>query len=165
MKTYIKKISHTLLLGFIFISQFKRRGKVLERILSFLKKLSDTLDKATRVIAIPVVLVFMLIVFLGVASRFIFRVSIIASEEYTRIGFAWACFLGAAICVKKESHINFSALTDKLDLVIKNLLRLFVSTLSCVFFVFLFVYGIKLTGHVLPTYFPASQLSQICGRE
>ena len=68
---------------------------------SLLRRLSDRVDWVARALLVPIGIAFILIVFLGVVTRYVFQVPIITSVELARIGFVWAAFLGAAVCLKQ----------------------------------------------------------------
>ena len=137
-------------------------GKVEGRgVASFLRQLSDWTDGATRILLVPVGIGFILIVFLGVLTRYVFRTPIITSIELARVGFVWSCFLGAAICMKQEKHIQFVFLLDRLGARGREGVRLVVSALSAGFFLFVTLKGLEMVQAVEGTYFPAMGLSQV----
>jgi TRAP-type C4-dicarboxylate transport system permease small subunit len=124
-----------------------------------LKRVSDTTDRFTRWALFPIAVAFVLIVFGGVVTRFVFKTPMVSSEEFARITFLWICFLGAAICVKRENHIRFELLNNLLGRA-RPAFDFAVTLVSMAFYIFLIVKGIELLLHVLPTIFPASHISQ-----
>jgi len=131
----------------------------MRRLALILKRASDTTDRITRWAVFPIAVAFILIVFGGVMTRFVFRTPIVSSEEFARITFLWTCFLGAAICVKRENHIRFE-LFDNLLGKARPAFDLAITLVSIAFYLFLIVKGMELFLHVLPTIFPASGISQ-----
>lgn len=125
------------------------------------KLISDKADKIIILITIPIAILFFSIVFLGVISRFVFKSPIIASDEISRIGFIWSCFLGAAIGMKREKHICFSSIIEGIPHKYRSLINFSTRCITLLFMAFLLYNGIILTKHVFPTVFPASGLSQV----
>ena len=121
---------------------------------------SDGVDRLVRVLAVPIGTAFILIVFSGVVMRYVFQAPIISSIELARIGFVWSCFLGAAICVKKEKHIQFSFLLDSAGVAKRRWMKLVITFLSAAFFLLLVVKGVQMVQKVEGTYFPALGYSQ-----
>jgi TRAP-type C4-dicarboxylate transport system permease small subunit len=127
----------------------------------FLEHLSDWTDLLVRWIAIPVGIATICLVFFEVLMRFVFQAPLITSVELARLGFVWSCFLGAALGVKREKHIRFAFLLDKLPLAGAALLRAAVAALCCGFFLLMLVYGVQMVERVWDTYFPALGFSQL----
>jgi len=118
-------------------------------------------DTATRCLAVPIGIATVLIVFFEVLMRYVFRAPLITSVELARLGFVWSCFLGAALGVKRGSHIRFIFFLEKCGPVGGALLQLGVSLLCTAFFGFLVVKGVDMTQRVYETFFPALGFSQL----
>jgi TRAP-type C4-dicarboxylate transport system permease small subunit len=128
----------------------------------FLRRVSDWTDWLARGLLVPIGTAFILVVFLGVLTRYVFRAPIITSVELARIGFVWSVFLGAAICLKKEKHTQFLFLLDRLRGTLRGVVKVAISFLSVGFFSLLTVNGVLLVQAVQETYFPALGWSQVC---
>ena len=126
-----------------------------------LRQLSDWADRVARVVLVPIGIGFILIVFLGVLTRYVFQAPIITSVELARIGFVWSAFLGAAICLKSERHTQFLFLLDHLKGSARSAIRVIIALISVGFFLFLTVRGIQMVQAVQDTYFPALGWSQL----
>jgi TRAP-type C4-dicarboxylate transport system permease small subunit len=126
-----------------------------------LHTLSDWADRVTRILLVPIGIAFILIVFLGVVTRYVFQMPIITSVELARIGFVWAAFLGAAICLKQERHTQFLFLLEKTSGRTQVLMRVVIDLISIAFFVFLVVKGLQMVEAVRETFFPALGCSQL----
>lgn len=126
-----------------------------------LRRLSDWIDTATRLLAVPIGITTVLIVFFEVLMRYVFRAPLITSVELARLGFVWSCFLGAALGVKRGSHIRFVFFLEKCGPVGGALLQVGVSLLCTAFFGFLVVKGVEMTQRVYDTFFPALGFSQL----
>ena len=131
----------------------------MKKLTLILRRASDATDRVTRWALFPIAVAFILIVFGGVMTRFVFRTPMVSSEEFARITFLWICFLGAAICVKQETHIRFELLDNLLGRA-RPVFNLAITLVSIGFYLFLIVKGMELFLHVLPTMFPASGISQ-----
>ncbi|MEW6662501.1 MAG: TRAP transporter small permease [Bacillota bacterium] len=82
-------------MGFIVISVISLK-KLEERFIAFL-------------ITVAIVVGFM-----QVTSRFIFKSSLPWSEELLRFVFIWVTFLGASVAVREKAHVSVSVLLHKL---------------------------------------------------
>jgi len=127
----------------------------------FLRQVSDWTDRLTRLIAVPVGIATILIVFFEVLMRYVFRAPLITSVELARLGFVWSCFLGAALGVKRGSHIRFLFFLEKCGPRGGAWLQLGVSLLCAAFFAFMVLQGVEMTQRVYETYFPALGFSQL----
>jgi TRAP-type C4-dicarboxylate transport system permease small subunit len=126
-----------------------------------LQRLSDWADLAVRILAVPIGIATVLIVFFEVLLRYVFQAPLVTSVELARLGFVWSCFLGAALGVKRGSHIRFVFFLEKCGPVAGGLLQLGVSVLCAAFFGFLILKGIEMTQRVYDTFFPALGFSQL----
>ena len=128
---------------------------------SLLRRLSDRVDWVARALLVPIGIAFILIVFLGVVTRYVFQMPIITSVELARIGFIWAAFLGAAVCLKEEKHTQFLFLMDKASGRLKRVMKLAIDLISAGLFAFLAVKGVQMVQAVQETFFPALGWSQL----
>lgn len=126
-----------------------------------LDRLSDGVDTVTRFLAVPIGIVTILIVFFEVLMRYVFRAPLVTSVEMARLGFVWSCFLGAALGVKRGSHIRFVFFLEKCGHVGSRALQLAVSLLCSAFFGLLVLKGVEMVQRVYDTYFPALGISQL----
>jgi TRAP-type C4-dicarboxylate transport system permease small subunit len=131
----------------------------LNRSKRILKEISAITEKITEIAVIPITLIFLVLVFLAVLTRFIFKVPIVASLEYSRIAFVWFCFLGSTLAYKKKEHIQFSFLLSRLPEKVLQSVKVFNDILGVIFFAVLLYQSIKLNIKVSTTVFPASGLS------
>jgi C4-dicarboxylate transporter DctQ subunit len=130
-------------------------------VLRALARLSDRVDRAVWLLAVPVGLATILIVFFEVLMRYVFRAPLITSVELSRIGFVWCCFLGATLGVKRGRHIRFAFLMERLPRAGRRALAAAVSLLCLAFFLVVLVQGVHMTQRVADTYFPALGVSQL----
>jgi TRAP-type C4-dicarboxylate transport system permease small subunit len=132
-----------------------------DRVKQVLHRLSDWTDALVRWVAIPVGLATICLVFFEVLMRYVFQAPLITSVELARLGFVWSCFLGAALGVKREKHIRFVFLLEKLPARGAAALRVAVAALCNGFFLLVLIYGIQMVERVWETYFPALGFSQL----
>ena len=95
----------------------------------FVEKLDRVFTKAVEGFTFIGFIAMILLVFVNVLGRFIFRMGITESEEIARILFVWITYMGAILCFKTNSHvlvdilINFlHGISRKIVDVISNLL-------------------------------------------
>jgi TRAP-type C4-dicarboxylate transport system permease small subunit len=122
---------------------------------------SDWADDLTRLVAVPVGILTILIVFFEVLMRYVFRAPLVTSVELARLGFVWSCFLGAALGVKRGSHIRFVFFLEKWGRGGRAWLQLGVSLLCAAFFGLMVLKGIEMSQRVYETFFPALGFSQL----
>jgi TRAP-type C4-dicarboxylate transport system permease small subunit len=130
-------------------------------VVSSLRRLSDGADRTARILLVPIGIAFILVVFLGVLTRYVLHAPIVSSIELARISFVWAAFLGASICFKGEKHTQFSFLLDALSGRARATLKVGIALLSVGFFAFLVAKGAQMTQLVQASYFPALGWSQL----
>lgn len=126
-----------------------------------LRRVSEWADTVTRLLAVPVAIVTILIVFFEVLMRYVFQAPLVTSVELARLGFVWSCFLGAALGVKRSSHIRFVFFLEKCGTLGGRVLQVGVSLLCVAFFGLLALQGVEMTQRVSETYFPALGISQL----
>lgn len=127
----------------------------------FLERMSDWVDWVVKILAVPIGIGFIMVVFISVLMRYVMQVSFISSIELARVGFVWSCFLGATVCVKRENHIQFNFLIDKVGTVSRKWMKLNITIISIGFFSFLVIKGIQMVQIVQHTFFPALGYSQL----
>jgi TRAP-type C4-dicarboxylate transport system permease small subunit len=126
----------------------------------YLRRLSDWADRLAKTLAVPIGIAFIIVVFFGVLTRYVFRAPIITSVELARIGFVSA-FLGAPICLKGAKHTQFLFLLDRLRGRVRGAAAAAISLLSTGFFSVVTWKGIQMVQAVQETYFPALGWSQM----
>jgi len=87
-----------------------------------------------------------LIVWLGVASRYVFGWGITWTEELARYLMIWAALLAVGIGVYNREHIGFEMLLVRLPRKFQYALRLCLDILGILFFAFLAVKGNEMTA-------------------
>jgi TRAP-type C4-dicarboxylate transport system permease small subunit len=80
----------------------------------FLEKLSLWSDRASRLLMVVMMAVMFLTVFLGVANRFVFKISMSWTEQLARFLLIWVSMIGAAIAVRPALHIGVMFIVARL---------------------------------------------------
>ena len=122
-----------------------------------------TLDIIEKILChvIGVLFLFMtLLVFISILSRYIFHNPLAWSEEIARFMMVWVCFLGAAVCSKREEHLKMGFSMAKL--ISPQFDKLVLLLLEAAFIVFLILlikvgYAVCAGGSYIRT--PALQIS------
>jgi len=125
------------------------------------QQLSDLADRLARILLVPLGIGFILVVFMGVVTRYVLQAPMITAVELGRLGFVWCAFLGAAICLKAERHTQFLFLLDAVGGRARAAMQVVIALLSLGFFGLMLVKGIEMTRAVTDTYFPALGWSQL----
>lgn len=112
---------------------------MIDKLENYLGKLSDTLNKISKVILGIIVGTMFLIIITQVILRYIFSGGFSWAEEVTVFFMAWMTFLGSAIAVKQAEHINIDILVHKFSGKVKWTIIL-ISKLIILFFIFIFLY-------------------------
>lgn len=126
--------------------------KVVNKILDFANLLTEYAVSALLTVMV-------VIVFLQVIFRFVIHSSLPWSEEAARYIMVWIAFLGAAIGVRKKSHIGVEALVMILPARAQRGAAFIVCLLSALFFSFLIKYGRLILNTVGFQRSPAMEIS------
>lgn len=127
--------------------------------MKFAKKILDGLNLLTEYVVSLLLVIMVVVVFLQVIFRFVLRASLPWSEELSRYVMVWIAFLGAAIGIRRKSHIGVEALVMLFPKEWQRRAEFLVSILSAVFFAFLVQYGKLILKTVRFQRSPAMELS------
>lgn len=125
------------------------------------ERLSDWANVLAKLLLVPLGVGFIVVVFLGVVTRYVLHAPMITAVELARLGFVWCAFLGASICLKGERHTQFLFLMDAVSPRLRGAMRVGVALLSTAFFGLVLVKGVEMSQAVAETYFPALGWSQL----
>lgn len=123
--------------------------------MSALKKLITFVDTLTKYSAVAAFTVMSVMIVLQVVFRYVFEASLSFSEELARFLFIWATLLGAAMCVKRHSHVGFDLLMTRLPAQIRKYGILFANLMGVFFFLVIIFYGFKVVGITMGQTSPA----------
>ena len=88
-----------------------------------------------------------------VVLRYVFKHSLIFTEELARYLMVWIVFLGSALAIRDEAHIRINVLVKRLNPKLKKVAHLFAHGLVMLFLVIVAIEGFR----ILP-----AQLRQMC---
>jgi TRAP-type transport system small permease protein len=127
---------------------------------SYLQRLSDTANRATELLLLPISIVFVSIIFVSVLTRFVFHHPIVESVELARLSFLWTILLACAIGVHRHAHVAIQNLRTRLPRSWQKPIAIAVHLISGGFGALMFWYGLKLADRVWQTNFPTLGWSQ-----
>ncbi|WP_020532561.1 TRAP transporter small permease [Flexithrix dorotheae] len=106
-----------------------------------IKKVNLTFSKLLFRITNITAILFFLIIILGIISRFIIKVPILASIELSRLLFVWSCFFAAALTYQRKAHIAITIFTDRLSNRVQHILGCFTYSIILLFVIILLFYS------------------------
>ncbi|ARI78670.1 TRAP transporter small permease [Halobacillus mangrovi] len=122
-------------------------------------KAIDGFNKVLGIVLALLLMVMSVVVFYQVFSRFVLDESLRWSEELARYIMIWSVFIGSALALRKMELIAVDAIKEVLSEKYKNILVIFIYTLSIVFLLVLVNYGFQLAGSVMGQTSPAMRIS------
>lgn len=126
---------------------------------NFTQGLSNKCDQVIQWVVVPAMAFYTLLIFVGVLSRFVFKIPIMEAVELSRLGFVWACLLGASVAYKRMAHINFTVISSRLPSKASKILSLTINVISLVFMIWVLYYSVIITTKVWPSKLSATGLS------
>lgn len=109
------------------------------------KSISDVMGFLTTIFAVPIMSLFILLIFIGVFTRFVLNIPILATDELCRIGFVWVCFFGAADAFKTKTNIAFMMVLNKVSDNARNILYICIYIACIGFFATMAYYGVHIS--------------------
>lgn len=125
--------------------------------LAILRKVFDALDRGLRGIAVTLALAMLAILFVQVASRYVWGRALSWCEEVSLLGFAWIIVISTAVAVRHGLHARMSVLPDSLPPRGRDALERFIALLLAALGVALIRSG---TNYLLETRGMVSAASQ-----
>jgi TRAP-type C4-dicarboxylate transport system permease small subunit len=125
-----------------------------------LRRLSDAANRATEIALVPIVAFFTLLLVVAVLSRYVLQLPIVTSIEMTRIAFVWACFLGAAVGLKRGLHVRVVAFVSLAPTWCHSVIPVIVHGSFLIFALLMVWQGWGLTARMFVTTFPTLGISQ-----
>lgn len=116
-----------------------------ERFGMFVRNASGRLNRIAEVTCALLVGLMVLVVWLGIVDRYFVGANITWTEEFARYVMIWAALLAVSCGARKREHIGFNLLVDRLPERLRQLLANVVDLVSVLFFVYLVVYGLRMT--------------------
>lgn len=109
-------------------------------------RLGAAVNRAVQAVCVALMASMVLIVWLGVASRYLFGWGITWSEELSRYVMIWGALLAVSVGCFRREHIGFELLLMKLPRAAQTATRVGLDLLAVGFFAFLTVYGLMMTA-------------------
>lgn len=106
--------------------------------------MSNIIAKIEHTVLVISLAIMSIITFVNVLSRYFLSSSFAFTEEVTVNLFVLITFLGAAVGIKRKSHLAFSLLYEVASHNIKLVLTIFVGALTTILFVVVTYYGIDM---------------------
>lgn len=125
-----------------------------------LRRMSDLANRATEFVLVPIVAFFTLLLVASVFSRYLFQLPIVTAIELTRIAFVWACFLGAAVGLKRGVHVRVVAFVSLAPAWFQRGVPFIVHGSFLIFALLMLWHGWSLTDRMFVTTFPTLGISQ-----
>ena len=107
-------------------------------------KFLDAVEKVIRILMFVTVAVMVVAMVYQVILRYIFSASNSWSEELCRYLFIYSVMFGAAIAVRRNSHLQIDVLTGMMNEKTKKIITIVATCAGIVFLGYLFVYSIDL---------------------
>ncbi|MDD7202332.1 MAG: TRAP transporter small permease [Sphaerochaetaceae bacterium] len=111
----------------------------------FIDKCMSAIEQCFNWLAVVMFIVIFFAAMAQIVMRWIFNNPFTWSEELIRLLFVWICFLGWTFASKHRTHIQITAVINRLPSVGQKLLATFNILLTILFSVLLVVYGIEMT--------------------
>ena len=90
----------------------------------FVEKVDKVFTKIVEGVTFVGFIAMVLLVFINVVGRYVFKMGIVESEEIARILFVWLTYLGAVLCFKTNSHVLVDILINFLHGVTRKIVDL-----------------------------------------
>jgi TRAP-type C4-dicarboxylate transport system permease small subunit len=109
-----------------------------------LTRLNAALHRATCLAAIGLLAAIFAILILQIAFRYVLNAPLVWTEELARYLYIWACYLGAAVALRRGNHIAIALVLERLPRPLGGLVTLGTQALALVFLGALTVLGLEL---------------------
>lgn len=119
------------------------------------KKLIEIVDNIIKYVAIAAFSVMSVLIILQVIFRYLLGSSLSFSEELARFLFIWSSMLGAAMCLKRRSHIGFDLLMLHIPRGLQKYGLLITNVMSLAFYAILVIFGFKVSAVTMGQTSPA----------
>lgn len=108
--------------------------------------MSKWLRYMEEIIVVIVLVTMSCIAFLNVLTRNILNLSLSFTEEITVNLFVFLTFIGAAIGVRKNAHLGFSLIVERVSIPLRRLIILLIGIVSTILFLVLTYYAFDMIG-------------------
>jgi len=109
-----------------------------------LTRLNAALHRATCAASVALLAAIFVIMLLQIAFRYVLNAPLVWTEEAARYLYIWACYLGAAVALRRGNHIVITLALERLPARLGALVTLGSQALALAFFAALAVEGVRL---------------------
>lgn len=109
-----------------------------------LTRLNAALHRATCVAAIGLLAAIFAVMLLQIAFRYLLNAPLVWTEELARYLYIWACYLGAAVALRRGNHIVITLVHERLPPPAGGLVALGTQALALLFLGAVTVLGVQL---------------------
>lgn len=127
------------------------------------KKVTNILDKAENIVLVSMFVAMVLIIFVQVIMRYVFKNSLSWSEELGKFIFVWISWIGIAIGQKRGEHIRITLVVDRLPFKAQQFLILISDLIVIAICAITTYYSISLVGSQAGTRFAGIKISMAWG--
>ncbi len=125
-----------------------------------MRQLNTLFDKLVFAATAISSIAFFIIIIVAVASRYIFKMPILASIELSRLLFVWSCFLAAAMAYRRRAHVAITFIFDLFPARLQKWMTMLLHLLILSFLVLVFYQSILVTSLLWPSRLPMLQITQ-----
>ena len=119
------------------------------------------LDNVVKFICIILMSALVIVTFLQVVNRFVFKYPLGWTEEIARFLSVWMCLMGAAYCVRENSHIEIDIVFQKFGQKMKRILSTSISIVFLTFCLIVFWEGVSILNVIKIQKAAASQINLV----
>ncbi|UCH19991.1 MAG: TRAP transporter small permease [Deltaproteobacteria bacterium] len=112
-----------------------------EQIVSVLDEITGKLDRALSLFTILLLGIIAVVVNLAVFYRHVLSAGLPWSEEVPKLGMVWMGFIGTSMALRREQHIGFYALINRLPAKMQTIFKLIGHFLVLFFLIILIKWG------------------------
>jgi TRAP-type C4-dicarboxylate transport system permease small subunit len=125
-----------------------------------MRQLNKFFDKLLFISTAISSIAFFVIIIIAVASRYIFKMPILASIELSRLLFVWSCFLAAALAYRRQAHVAITFIYDKFRPAVQKVITILIHLLILSFMGMVLYQSIIVTTLLWPSRLPMLQITQ-----
>ena len=104
-----------------------------------MKKIYDHIEE---IVLVPGFAIMLIINFINVLSRYVFKTSWAFTEELCVMMFVYVSFFGAAVAVKRRQHLGFTLILDKMPKKLRWIVETGITVAVVIFMIVMVYYGI-----------------------
>lgn len=111
-----------------------------------MKKIYDHIEE---IVLVPGFAIMLIINFINVLSRYVFKTSWAFTEELCVMMFVYVSFFGAAVAVKRRQHLGFTLILDKMPEKLRWIVETAITIAVVIFMAVMVYYGIQVCQNQL----------------